>query len=125
MVNFRKLAIESAQIATDKKCEDIVVLNVRRLTTLCDYFVIATVDSNPQMKSVISTLKIELNKKGYHQLFFEQGSIIPSSWQVLDYGGVVIHLMMPSARKFYALERIWYKARSLSIPKKKKISKKK
>ena len=111
--NFRKLALESARIADDKKCKDIIVLNVRRLTTLCDYFVIATVESTPQMETVLSSIKKGMSEKGHYPLQ-RHGSVSLgtglSSWQVIDYGGVVVHLMMPQSREFYALERMWYKA---------------
>jgi ribosome-associated protein len=110
--NFRKLAIALAKLVYDKKCEDIVVLDVRKLTSLCDYFIIATVNSQLQMNTVHKAIDVYCSKKKGFKTPHTK-SISPS-WQVLDYVGIVIHLMTPSTREFYRIERLWYRAREIS-----------
>lgn len=112
--NFLKLAKKAAKIASDKKSTDIKILNVRRLTTLTDYFVIVTVDSSPQMNAVSNEI---------YKIFNETESCLPihregrgsSSWSVLDYGGLVIHIMHSDARVLYALDKIWVEGRKIKV----------
>ncbi|MFN3966772.1 MAG: ribosome silencing factor [Endomicrobiia bacterium] len=112
----RNLAKKSARILWSKKCKNISVLDVSKITSICDYFVIATVESNVQMKTAIDTLITELKKNGYFQIFREQTINYESpSWKTLDYGSVIIHIMSKQAREFYSLEKIWYKAKKVKF----------
>ncbi|MDI6642203.1 MAG: ribosome silencing factor [Elusimicrobiota bacterium] len=106
-----KLARKIAKILQSKKCKNVIILNVRRLTTFTDYFVIATVLSNVQMKVAVDTVLTDLKQKGTYQIYRQSHSSISPEWQTLDYGNVVVHIMSESARSFYCLERLWYKAR--------------
>jgi ribosome-associated protein len=113
-ISFLKLSRKAAKITGDKKASDIALLNVRRLTEVADYFIIATVDSSVQMNAIADAIEKD---------FIENESLKPihkegrnkSSWLVLDYGGLVVHIMTPQARTLYALERIWSQARKLKV----------
>lgn len=113
-LNFLKLAKTAAQIASDKKSSDIKILNVRRLTAMTDYFVIVSVESNPQINAVMKEIqKIFLEKEGCLPAHCEgRGS---SSWSVLDYGGLVIHIMHSDTRDLYALDKIWADGRKIKL----------
>lgn len=111
MKNYRKLAVDLANLAYDKKCEAIIVLDLRKLTSLCDYFIIATVNSQPQMNAVRETFEAYCSEEQKSRLLNTR-SLSPS-WQVLDYVNIVIHLMTPPTREFYSLERLWYKAKKV------------
>ena len=120
MKQFRKLAVELAQAAYSKKCRDIVILDVKKLTALCDYFIIATVNSQVQMKTVRESIDTCCSEKGMRPI--NSRSVSPS-WQVLDYVGIVIHLMTPPTREFYRLERLWHRAKTVNWNDKKRTAK--
>ena len=112
----RNIAKKSGKILWSKKCKNIVILDVSKMTSLCDYFVIATVESNIQMRTAIDTLTTELKKSGHYQLFREQSMKYDSPyWKTLDYGDVIIHIMSKQARDFYSLEKIWHKAKTIKF----------
>ena len=115
-IDFLELAKQGARIADSKKGSDIVILNVRRLTILSDYFLIAAAESAPQMKAIADTIEKTFSRDLNLKLIHKDGSA-SSSWIVLDYGGLVIHLMSPSTRILYALERIWNQARRVKFNK--------
>jgi ribosome-associated protein len=112
MIKFRKLAIDIARLAYQKKCKNIVILDVRKLTSICDYFVIITITSDTQLNAVYDTIIKSYSSK--LSLLSKTRDISPH-WRVLDYVGVIVHLMMPTVRKFYSLERIWYKAKKIKF----------
>ncbi|MFC1501181.1 ribosome silencing factor [Elusimicrobiota bacterium] len=109
-VSFLTLAKHAAKIADDKKAIDVSILNVRKLTSVTDYFVIATADSQPQLKAIADTIS-----KAFH----DEYTLKPShkdgnssdSWLAIDYGGLIVHIMSTEMRNLYTLERIWEKAR--------------
>ncbi|MFA6583867.1 MAG: ribosome silencing factor [Elusimicrobiaceae bacterium] len=102
---FKKLAIEAANIADGKKAEDIVVIDLAGQSTLCDYIVIASVDSTPQMNAAEEEISKTFKTQGIHKLHIDGAE--SSSWQVLDYGGILIHVMLPEIREFYSLDKIF------------------
>ncbi len=112
-VNFLTLARQAARIAEDKKSDDVVILNVRRLTPIADYFVIATVHSAPQMNAVAGSIEQEFKKENAPRPIHRDGKG-SASWSVLDYGGLIVHVMSPEAREFYSLEKIWAEARTVA-----------
>ncbi|MHB9154967.1 MAG: ribosome silencing factor [Endomicrobiales bacterium] len=110
--NFLALAREAARIADDKKGKNIVMLNVRRLTAIADYFLIVTAESAPQINAINNTIvKTFREERGLSPVHRE--GIESTSWSVIDYGGLVIHIMSPSTREMYSLERIWADARQV------------
>ncbi len=112
----RNLAKKAAKILWKKKCKSIVILDVSKLTSICYFFVIATVESPIQMKTANETLKTELKKEGYIQLFRKEPIKYDSpSWKTLDYGGVIIHIMSKQARELYSLEKIWHRAEKIKF----------
>lgn len=110
--SIQRLAIEAARLLDDRHCEDVVVFDVRQLSQLTDYILIASGSSDRQMKSV----GLELGK-----LFSEYGlkpygsECDPSiQWFVLDLVEVMIHLFEPSTRSHYDLEMLWGDAPTIS-----------
>lgn len=110
-MNFRKLALLSAKIASDKKGKDIVILDLRKITTLCDYFVIVSVNSAVHMKALYNDIVKFLKEAGWVALHNEMDDF----WSVIDYSGVIIHIMQPQTRAFYGLERIWSVAKCVTF----------
>ncbi|MFA5161728.1 MAG: ribosome silencing factor [Elusimicrobiales bacterium] len=102
---FKRLADEAAKIADDKKAEDIKVLKMGEMSPLADYVVIASCDSAPQLEAVEHEISKKFKERGIFRLHGDGAD--SEAWRVLDYGGVLVHLMTPQAREFYALEKIY------------------
>jgi ribosome-associated protein len=89
----------------DKKAEKLVVLNLQGLTTISDYFVLATAGSNRQAQALADAIEMALKAEGRRPLAIEgyQSAV----WILIDYGDVVFHVFHDEARRFYGLERLW------------------
>jgi ribosome-associated protein len=110
-----QLALAAARTADENRGQNIVVLDMRSITPVFDYFVIATGNSRRQLHAISEeidrTLEKDLGDKrmgieGYNE----------SRWILLDYGSVVIHLFDEETRKFYALEEFWGTAEHVPLP---------
>jgi len=101
----RKLAIELARIAHDSNCEDVVVLDLREVSPVTDYFVIATGTSGRQMRSTADDMSRSAKKLG--SPVWQAAGLDSEDWIVLDFVDVVVHLFDQAHRKYYDLELIW------------------
>ena len=104
----RKLAIEAARLACDSHCEDIVVLDLRGISPVTDYFVIATGTSPRQMRSVADD--IASFGKSIGQPVWQKAGMDSSQWVLLDFVDLVVHLFDSQARGYYDLELMWGEA---------------
>lgn len=89
----------------DVKGRQITALDVRQLTGMTDYMVIATGTSNRQVKALAENVMEAMRKRGLKPLGSEGEEA--ADWILVDYGDVVVHVMLPEARAFYDLERLW------------------
>jgi ribosome-associated protein len=96
----------------DKKAESICILDVRKLTVVADYFVIASVNSQPHMRAVWGSVEESLRAQE-NVVPVRRDGVPGTSWGVLDYGGMVMHIMEPHVREIYNLERIWAEAKRI------------
>jgi ribosome-associated protein len=101
----RKFAIRAARLAQDGNCEQIVVLDLRGVSPVTDYFVIATGSSDRQMRSVADDV-VE-HGKGVGQNVWRQAGLAAADWIVLDFVDVVVHLFDGEHRRYYDLEMLW------------------
>jgi ribosome-associated protein len=102
----QELARRIVEIASDKLATDIVLLDIRSIATVADYFVVASTASERQMQAVVRDLEQTLrNEDGVRPLRVEGKS--SSGWVLLDYGDVVVHLFSEEQRGFYRLEELW------------------
>ncbi len=104
-----ELAIAAARTADDNRGREIVVLDVRKLTSMFDYFVIATGTSRRQLHAMSE----EIDNRLEHELNDERMGIegyAESRWILLDYGSVVIHLFDEETREYFSLESLWAEA---------------
>jgi ribosome-associated protein len=108
-------ALIAARVAEENRGQDVVVLDMRELTPIFDYFVLATGSSRRQLHAISEEIDDALEKglgdrrlgiEGYEQ----------SRWILLDYGDVVIHLFEPETRAYYALEQLWAQAKRVPLP---------
>ncbi len=113
MTAFDK-AVAAAHAALEKKAYDLVVLQAEHLSSIADYFVIATGRSDVQVQAIARGIEERMALAGKHPLSVEGFS--HAHWIVLDYDDVVIHLFYEPAREFYRLEANWADAREVALP---------
>ncbi|MFM1889345.1 MAG: hypothetical protein RLZZ565_102 [Planctomycetota bacterium] len=101
----RGFAIEAARLLHDRKLEDVLVLDVRGLSNVCEYVVLASGTSGRQMKSVAT--EVEKLGKGMGFPPFRESRDPSISWVVADFVDVVVHLFEPQQRGFYDIETLW------------------
>ena len=102
------LARRIVDLASDKKASDIVLLEIGGLTTLADYFVIASGQSERQLGAIADGITEALRDEGVKPVGREGSA--NAHWLLIDYGSVVVHVMAPPERDFYQLERLWAEA---------------
>lgn len=108
----RAFAVEVARLLDDRHCEDVVVLDVRDLSQVCDYVLVATGTSDRQMKSIADEIA-DVGKAGGHAAF--RTSVDPTAtWIVVDFVDVVTHLFEPNQRAYYDIEALWSDAPRVS-----------
>lgn len=112
-MDSRQLADEISHLIWEKKGEDILVMDLRRLTSMTDFFIISSVDTDIQARAIIDHVKEQLRSQGIRHWHVEGSS--GSNWVLLDYVNVVVHLFLPETRAFYNLERLWGDAEILTI----------
>ena len=103
-----ELAHRIVDVASDKKASDIVLLRTAEITTMADYFVIASGRSERQVQALSTAIVDELRDEGIKPLGVE--GISSARWVLLDYGSVIVHLFAPDEREYYGLERLWSSA---------------
>lgn len=101
----RQLAEKAAELAASKKAEDIVLMDLRRVTDFADWFVLCTATSDVQMRAVADAI-LEGLEKIQHKVWHSEGYEV-RHWILLDYVNVVVHVFLPETRTYYALERLW------------------
>ncbi len=103
--NKDALAESVKKVLDDKLAEDIKLLNVSGLTSLCDYFVICTARSDTHIEALCDDLEEALENAGVSPLHREGAK--ESGWIVLDYATVIVHVFNRASREFYSLEKLW------------------
>jgi len=108
----KKLAKIIAESAFDKKAEEIVVLDMKKIVNFCDYFVICSGNTDRHVHAIANGIGEGLDIAGV-KIPFKQGKNA-SSWLVFDTGDVVAHVFQKEARDFYKLEYLWKEANEVS-----------
>lgn len=108
-IDFLDMAKKAAKIADDKKAVKTIILDVRSLTAIANYFVITTAESAPQINAVCSEIEKTFKEEGITVVRRE--GVSSATWRVLDYGGLVVHVMAPQTRELYNLEKLWNDAK--------------
>ncbi|MDH5649708.1 MAG: ribosome silencing factor [Gammaproteobacteria bacterium] len=93
------------QIIDDAKAQDIIVLDIRNISDIADYMVIASGTSARHVSSVADKLVDKMKEQGRRPLGLEGKET--GEWVLVDYGDVIVHIMRPEARQFYNLEKLW------------------
>ena len=101
----RQTAIACARICDELKAEDIIILDMRKLTQITDYFVLCTGASERQLKAIAERVRLDLKAQGVEKLGLEGEAA--GGWVLIDYSDVVVHIFGQHARDFYQLEMLW------------------
>lgn len=104
-------ALIVARVADDFRGADILLLDMRKITPIVDFFIIATASSKRQMKALAEESDLVMKKRGSPRRGAEgEGETV---WMLRDYGHVVLHVFTPEGRELYALENLWADAPQL------------
>ena len=98
----------------DKKATDTLILQVAPLTSVADYLVIGSADSDRQASAIADHIDGILSRSGSKPLSIE--GTRSSQWVLMDFGDVIVHIFRQNVRKHYALERLWADAKRIAIP---------
>ncbi len=106
------LAKHVAELTLTKKANDVVIMDLRTLSPVADFFVICSAESDIQARAIADAVEEGMEKQGSRPWHKEKGSL---NWIVLDYVDVVLHIFHKHTRSFYNLEKLWGDARITSV----------
>lgn len=109
----KEIALSAVRALDGKKGKEIAAIEIADLTTLADYFVIASGTSNTQINALCDAVEKELKEQGETPLRRE--GYREGTWVLLDYGSVAVHVFSQEAREFYDLERLWRDGKKLDL----------
>jgi ribosome-associated protein len=105
-----KAVVESMQ---EKKGEEVTVLDLQKHTTMTDYFVFCSADSEPQIKAITRNIEERMKSMGLRPDHIEGRP--ETGWVLMDYDDFVVHIMLPERRTYYDLERLWADAPRVTV----------
>lgn len=97
-----------AKAASDKKALDIMIMNMRELTTTTDYFIVCSATTATQVRAIADNVEDEMNSAG--EDFLHKEGYRNAEWILLDFGDCVAHIFTEEARRFYGIEGLWGEA---------------
>ncbi len=113
MLTPKEIAYAVTKALDEKKGMDIKLLKIDQVSSLADYFLICTGTSNTHVKTLCDYAEYTLKELGEPMLGREGHR--GNSWELLDYGTIVVHVFTEEARKFYDLERLWADAEQINL----------
>ena len=113
MLTAKEVALEVTKALDEKKGMDIKLLKIDKVSSLADYFLICTGTSNTHVKTLCDYAEYALEQAGETMLGREGHR--GNSWELLDYGTIVVHVFTQEAREFYGLERLWADAEQVDL----------
>ncbi len=109
-MEYARLAADAAE---DKKARDVVILDIRGLSVIADYFVICSANSRTQVQAIADGVRDKLEERGLRCRGMEGKD--EAKWILIDFGDVVIHVFTEEERDFFNIERLWGDAPRLSV----------
>ena len=113
MLTAKEVAYQVTKALDEKKGIDIRLLKIEKVSSLADYFLICTGTSNTHVKTLCDYAEYTLEQLGETMLGREGHR--GNSWELLDFGSIVVHVFTEEAREFYALERLWADAENVDL----------
>jgi len=114
VLTAQERAVKCAAFALDKKGLDVKILEIKRISSIADYLVLASGRSDRQVQAIADSVKVGLKPfdKPIDMEGYEEGR-----WVVIDYGDIIVHVFQEEVRKIYNLDELWGRAPQLDIPK--------
>ena len=109
----KEIACEVVKMLDSKKSQNLRLLRIDRVSSLADYFIICTGTSNTHVRTLCDLAEETLEKLGENKLGREGHR--GNTWELLDFGSIVVHVFTEEARQFYDLERLWADAENVDI----------
>jgi ribosome-associated protein len=106
-----EIALLAARAAADKRATDVVILDLREITLITDFFVVCQGTSDVQIRAIVEGVREALKEHDRRPLSVE--GMAQARWVLLDYGDLVVHVMAEAERGYYDLERLWGDARRI------------
>ena len=113
-INYNNLTKEISKLILEKKGVEIEIINVSKLTSLTDYFILCTSDSNPKTKALTNHIIDGVNKKYNIKPLHSEG-IENLDWVLLDYINIVVNIFKKDKRDYYNIKRLWGDAKIIKI----------
>ena len=110
----KTLALTCARLADNKKAENITLLDLRELSSVADYFVIVTGSNEPHLRAIVDEITEKLRLDHNVRPFSTEGARV-TPWIVLDFIGVLVHIMNDEFRELYDLENLWGDGKKLDF----------
>jgi len=104
-MNIKELVCYAARLADEKKAENVRLIDLCGMSSLCDYIIIATATSKPHLEAVEEEISKKLKEEGFYKT--NRDGRESYQWRVSDYGAFLVHLMTQEARDFYMLDKIF------------------
>jgi ribosome-associated protein len=108
-----ELARKIVEIASDRKAEEIVMLDISKVSIIADYFVICNGTSDRQVRAIAKEIDEQLGEAGVNPISVE--GMNDARWVLMDYGTVLVHIFDPATREFYRLEQLWVGAQPVLV----------
>jgi ribosome-associated protein len=118
-MDSKKLALLCRDLAENRKAENVMVLDVRKISSVTDYFVVATGTSEPHLRAITDEITDKLHED-YNLRPRAVDGTLQTAWIVLDYFDVIVHIMRTDTREHYNLEGLWGDAPQIKVRKKAK-----
>jgi len=113
-VDSLQKVLAAVEAALEKKAYDLTVLEVEHLSSIADYFIIATGRSDVQVQAIAHGIEERMDREAAHPSSIE--GLHRAHWVVLDYDDLVVHVFLAATREFYRLERTWTDAQEIPLP---------
>lgn len=104
----------------EKKAEEVTILDLKKVTSMTNYFILCSADSEPQLKAIYKNVEERLKTAGLKPDHVEGRS--DTGWVLMDYDDFVVHIMLPEKRSYYDLERLWADAPRWMAPESKPVA---
>ncbi len=111
-MNSKETAVFAANVLNEKKAKEITLIDVEGLTSVADYFLLATATSSTHVRALAEEVEDKLSEKGIEPSHIEGRA---TDWILLDYGDTVIHIFGRQSRDFYSLDRMWQDGKIIDL----------